>query len=93
MILGEDNPLLETDEATRDFAYNEWELLPTRAGVKLSLRTVRTRTHKLIVDLISGAGELYDLENDPKEMKKLFDDPEGQRGSGAAHHLYTLAAR
>ncbi|MEL7099417.1 MAG: sulfatase-like hydrolase/transferase, partial [Pseudomonadota bacterium] len=53
-------PLLQ-GEGTRDFAMNEWQLLPTRAGVALSLRTVRTRTHKLTVDLISGAGELYDL--------------------------------
>lgn len=68
-------PLLETDDAKREFAFNEWELLPTRAGVKLSLRTVRTKTHKLTLDMISGAGELYDLENDPNEMSNLFDDP------------------
>ncbi len=68
-------PLLETEGASRAFARNEWELLPTRAGVKLSLRTVRTRTHKLTLDLISGAGELYDLVSDPGEMTNLFDDP------------------
>ncbi len=68
-------PLLETEGASRDFARNEWELLPIRAGVKLSLRTVRTKTHKLALDLISGAGELYDLVNDPDEMTNLFDDP------------------
>lgn len=67
--------LLETDDATRDFAMNEWDLLPTRTGVALSLRTVRTRQHKLTVDLISGAGELYDLVADPNELKNLFDDP------------------
>lgn len=69
-------PLLETEGATRDFAMNEWELLSTRTGVALSLRTVRTRRHKLTVDLQSGAGELYDLENDPGEMRNLFDAPE-----------------
>jgi len=42
----------------------------------LELRTVRTRTHKLTVDLISGAGELYDLEADPDEMTNLFDMPQ-----------------
>lgn len=67
-------PLLQ-GEGTRDFAMNEWQLLPTRAGVALSLRTVRTRTHKLTVDLISGAGELYDLVADPHELTNLFDDP------------------
>ncbi len=71
-------PLIETDNATRDFALNEWELLPTRAGVALSLRTVRTRTHKLTVDLQSGAGELYDLIADPGERRNLFEDPEAE---------------
>ncbi|MEM9268843.1 MAG: sulfatase/phosphatase domain-containing protein, partial [Pseudomonadota bacterium] len=53
-----------------------WELLPTRTGVALSLRTVRTKTHKLTVDLRSGAGELYDLTQDPHEMNNLFNAPE-----------------
>lgn len=68
-------PLIEGD-ATRDFARNEWGLLPGRVGVALELRTVRTRTHKLTMDLISGAGEMYDLEADPDEMVNLFDAPE-----------------
>lgn len=71
-------PLLETQEATRDFAMNEWELLPTRAGVALSLRTVRTKTHKLTVDLQSGSGEFYDLENDPVELRNLFNTEEAK---------------
>ncbi|MEL6964745.1 MAG: sulfatase/phosphatase domain-containing protein, partial [Pseudomonadota bacterium] len=71
-------PLLETQEATRDFAMNEWELLPTRAGVALSLRTVRTKTHKLTVDLQSGSGELYDLENDPVELRNPFNTEEAR---------------
>jgi len=71
-------PLLETDDATRDFALNEWGLLPGRVGVALELRTVRTRTHKLTIDLNSGAGELYDLENDPDEMANLFDVAEAR---------------
>ena len=65
-------PVMEQGES-RAFAYNEWELLPTRTGVALSLRTVRTRTHKLTMDLQSGAGELYDLANDPHELVNLFD--------------------
>lgn len=68
-------PLIETDDATRDFALNEWELLPTRAGVPLSLRTIRTKTHKLTVDLITEAGEMYDMQADPGETVNLFDDP------------------
>ena len=68
-------PLIETDSHSRDFALNEWELLPNRVGVPLSLRTVRTRTHKLTLEAESGAGELYDLQNDPDEMMNVFDDP------------------
>ncbi len=67
-------PVLE-DGAERDFALNEWELLPTRAGVALSLQTVRTKTAKMTVDRISGAGELYDLAQDPHELVNEFDNP------------------
>ena len=49
--------------------------MPTRAGVELALQTVRTRNAKLTKDMISGAGEMYDLENDPHEMINLYDDP------------------
>lgn len=59
---------------TRDFAYNEWDLRSSRCGVELKLRVARTRRHKLTVDLISGAGELYDLQDDPHEMQNRFDD-------------------
>jgi len=68
--------LLEGDSGAREFALNEWELLPARTGVALSLRTVRTRTHKLTLELRSGAGELYDLEHDPDEMENRFDRPD-----------------
>lgn len=67
-------PLVE-GQATRDYAMMEWELLPNRVGVALSLRTVRTRKAKLTMDLRSGAGEMYDLVHDPNEMENLFDDP------------------
>ncbi len=66
-------PMIE-GEAGRDFAYNEWDLHPSRCGVALKLRTVRTRRHKMTVELDSGAGELYDLANDPFEMDNLFGD-------------------
>lgn len=68
-------PLLEGEDDPREFAYCEWDLRPSRTGVELRLRTVRTKTHKLTIDLLSGAGELYDLGNDPHEMTDRFDDP------------------
>lgn len=61
--------------ASRDFALSEWELLPGRAGVALSLATVRTATDKLTLDRRSGAGELYDLKEDPHELVNRFEDP------------------
>ena len=60
---------------TREVAYSEWHVHPSRCGVGLQLRTVRTRTHKCTFDLGSGAGELYDLANDPGEMVNRFGDP------------------
>jgi len=68
-------PLIETDTASRDFALSEWDLRPSRSGIELQLRTVRTQRHKLTLELISGAGELYDLQEDPHEMDNRFDDP------------------
>ena len=67
-------PVLEGREG-RPFAYSEWDLNASRCGVELQLRTVRTRTHKLTLELVSGAGELYDLAGDPQEMDNRFDDP------------------
>jgi arylsulfatase A-like enzyme len=67
-----------TGTETRDGALSEWELLPGRVGVGLSLRTVRTRTAKLTMELQSGAGEMYDLAADPHELTNLFDHPEHQ---------------
>ena len=36
---------------------------------------MRTKTNKLTLDLRSGAGELYDLSQDPDEMINRFNDP------------------
>lgn len=80
-------PLIEQRGASRDFAYNEWELLPNRVGVGLSLRTVRTRTHKLTYEANSRCGELYDLHNDPHEMRNLFDDPSAKAARDELMHM------
>jgi arylsulfatase A-like enzyme len=67
-------PLLE-GEAVRDFAHSEWKLGPARCGVALDLRAVRTRDAKLTLELGSGEGELYLLDEDPQEMTNRFADP------------------
>ena len=36
---------------------------------------MRTKAHKLTLELDSGAGELYDLAQDPAEMDNRFGDP------------------
>ena len=69
-------PFLEGQDATRDFAMCEWELLPNRVGVALSLRAVRTKIDKLTMDMRSGEGEMYDLVKDPHEMTNVFADPD-----------------
>jgi len=61
-------------EETRDVAYSEWYVNEARCGVPLELRTVRTKDWKCTVEMRSGAGEMYDLREDPDEMRNLFDD-------------------
>jgi arylsulfatase A-like enzyme len=39
---------------------------------------VRTETHKLIHYWKSGQWELFDLRNDPEEMRNLYSSPEQQ---------------
>jgi arylsulfatase A-like enzyme len=66
--------LIEGEE-TRDVAYSEWNVNASRCGVALSLRTVRTENAKLTLELGSEAGEMYDLKEDPYEMRNVYDDP------------------
>lgn len=58
----------------RDYAYSEWNMDASRCGVPLQLRIVRTRRLKLTLELTSGAGEMYDLAEDPFELRNVFDD-------------------
>ena len=67
--------LIDGREARREYAYNEWDVHPSRCGAELQLRTVRTKRHKLTLELTSGAGEMYDLVEDPFDMDNLFGDP------------------
>lgn len=67
--------LLEGKNDSRDFAHSEWDLRRSRSGVDLNLQTVRSKTAKLTIEETSGAGEMYDLNNDPHEMDNLFGDP------------------
>lgn len=69
-------PLLTGQPSHRQgHAFSEWRLGPSRCGVALDLRTVRTRTAKLTVELTTGTGEMYDLDADPHECLNIFDDP------------------
>ena len=71
-------PLIEGLEGPlghRDHALTEWRLGPQRCGVALDLLGVRTRHAKLTLEANSGAGELYDLRDDPHETVNRFDDP------------------
>ena len=65
---------LMTGAESRDFALNEWEVDASRSGVDLDLRTVRSQRFRMSVDLKTGAGELYDLLNDPHELVNLHED-------------------
>lgn len=69
-------PVLNGKES-REYARSEWHVNEGRCGVPLDLHTVRARDWKCTVELQSGAGELYNLRDDPDEMLNLFDDPAG----------------
>lgn len=69
-------PLLHADAPRRTAASSESNLSAARCGLALQLRTVRTRTHKLMVDLGSGVGEMYDLEANQADQNNLFGHDE-----------------
>ena len=68
------HPVMATDES-RECAWSEWHVHPSRLGVALQLRTVRTQRYSCTVELGSGEGELYDLQEDPQQLVNRFDDP------------------
>ena len=47
--------ILSGNDDTRDVAYSEWNQQPSRTGVELNLRTVRTKTAKL-TELLRRSG-------------------------------------
>lgn len=71
----------------REAAYSEWNVHPSRCGVALQLRTVRTSRYKCTFELVSGDGELYDLQEDPHEMENRFHHPEYQSIRARLHEL------
>jgi arylsulfatase A-like enzyme len=62
-------------EQSREVAYSEWYVSESRCGVPLELHTVRAKDWKCTIERVSGAGEMYDLRNDPDEMRNVYDDP------------------
>ena len=66
------HPVIQGDE-TRECAWSEWKVHPSRLGVALDLRTVRTSRYSYTYEMGSGAGELYDLLEDPQQMFNLFE--------------------
>ncbi|MGE0310739.1 MAG: sulfatase-like hydrolase/transferase [Lautropia sp.] len=63
------------DARTRAVVLDEWQLGPARCGVALDLRTAHDGRWRLTLERGSGAGELYDLREDPHELDNRFDDP------------------
>jgi arylsulfatase A-like enzyme len=60
----------------RECAWSEWHVHPSRLGVALQLRTVRTARYSCTFELGSDSGELYDLLDDPQQLVNRFDDPQ-----------------
>jgi arylsulfatase A-like enzyme len=69
-------PLLGGQAGADRSVYCEWRIDERRFGLALDLRCVHRGDAKLIKELNSGAGELYDLAGDPGEMVNRFEDAE-----------------
>ena len=68
------HPVIQGTEL-RECAWSEWKVHPARLGVALELRAVRTARHSYTLELGSGDGELYDLQEDPQQLINRFEDP------------------
>ena len=61
----------KTEKIGRDYVYSQF----TAHFVDFHQRMIRTARHKFIFNS-PAEGELYDLEEDPCEMKNLIDNPQ-----------------
>jgi len=66
------NALLAGRPEARAAALMEWDMAFLDRDEELRLRTVRTDRWVLTLELNSGAGELYDLQEDPEQMDNIF---------------------
>jgi arylsulfatase A-like enzyme len=80
------HPIIQGQEQ-RDCAWSEWQVHPARLGVALELRAVRTSNYSYTFEFGSGSGELYDLQQDPKQMINHFEDPEWREVRTQMHTL------
>ncbi len=67
--------LKEGDNGTRDYTVVEF----TDDPKKLRLKTVVTQRYKLTYYHGYPFGELYDLQNNPGELKNLWNDPSAEK--------------
>ena len=68
----------ETDDLNRDSLYYHYYEGIEKTHNVAKQYGVRTRTHKLIrfKDVGMDHWEMFDLRNDPSEMRNIYDDPE-----------------
>ena len=60
----------EREQYDAMFSYMSWDMPPYRS----CQRTIRTKSHKLILYPLVGVSQLFDLEKDPWEIHNLADD-------------------
>ena len=102
-LFKQDEPKGKKKKRVEDFPAQMRELLDTRAADWAAQKKERERTQatltrrralvqgtwKLIVDLVSGESELYDLATDPQERRDLSGE-QPERAAALAQRLTTL---